>query len=476
MRWSMTLVQKIWLTISVGVILTVLFSYFLSNYFYQKLYVDNIEKTLIEEGKNLADDYQGGPITSEYRKRVEWYNEKSTAEILLVSNPRELSACLPFDIDYDSLINEDDRAKLLDGEVVTKIGFEERFGRQIMGVMVPLLDEQRLEGVFYLYIPLASIKEMTTEVAYIWIPIALAFVLILLVAGKIMADRIANPLKEMEALAYQMSQGDYKAEIPVRSNDEIGNLAKAFNIMAKAIAEEDTRKKEFLANVSHELRTPLSYVKGYSEAILEGVVQSKEREEKYMKLINREASRMERLVHDLLDLAQLEGETYPLQKVPLVFSQVIEDTLEKYEPFLQEKNISLQTELNPEIIIEADYDRIEQVIHNIIDNAIRYTPMGGTIYAQLQQTNRNECRLLIRDSGKGIPKDKIPFLGERFFRVDKARTRAEGGTGLGLAIVKQIVHLHKGKLSFYSEEGKGTTAVIELPTWDDESGDSMQEQ
>jgi signal transduction histidine kinase len=463
-RWSMTLVQKIWLTISVGVILTVSFSYFLSHYFYQKLYVDNVEKTLIEEGKNLASDYHGGPITEQYRKQVEWYNEKSTAEILLVSNPRELSACLPFHIDYDSLINEEDRAKLLKGEVVTKIGFEERFGRQIMGVIVPLLDEQRLEGVFYLYIPLASIQEITTEVAYIWIPIAFAFVFILLIAGKMIADRIANPLKEMEEVAYKMSHGDYKMEIPIRSNDEIGRLAKAFNVMSKAIAEEDMRKKEFLANVSHELRTPLSYVKGYSEAILEGIVQTKQSEQKYVKLIHREASRMERLVHDLLDLAQLEGETYPLQKVPLVFSQVIEDTLEKYEPFLQEKNISLTTELNPEIIIEADYDRIEQVIHNIVDNAIRYTPMGGNIHIQLEQMNEHDCWLVISDTGKGIPKEKLPFLGERFFRIDKARTRSEGGTGLGLAIVKQIIHLHRGRLHFKSEEGKGTTVEIELPT------------
>jgi signal transduction histidine kinase len=467
-RGSMTLVQKIWLTISIGVILTISFSYFLSNYFYQKLYVDNVEKTLIEEGKNLASDYQGGPITDEYRQKIEWYNEKSSAEILLVSNPRELSACLPFDIDYDSLVSEDDRAKLLKGEVVTKLGFEKRFGRKIMGVIVPLLDEQRLEGVFYLYIPLASINEITKEVAYIWIPVAFAFVLILLYVGKKMADRIANPLREMEAVAYKMANGDYEATIPIYSNDEVGRLAKAFNIMAKAVAEEDTRKKDFLANVSHELRTPLSYVKGYSEAILEGMAKTKENEQKYLKLIHREASRMERLVHDLLDLAKLEGDSYPLQKVPLVFSQVIEDTLEKYEPFLREKNIALTTNLNPEIIIEGDHDRIEQVIHNLVDNAIRYTPCGGTIGVHLKQINDCECQLVISDSGKGIPKEKLKFLGERFFRVDNARTRADGGTGLGLAIVKQIIHLHEGKLFFESEEGKGTTVFIELPMLNDE--------
>ncbi len=466
-RGSMTLVQKIWVTISIGVIVTVSFSYFLLNYFYQNLYVDKVEQTLIEEGKNLASDYHGGPITEEYRKRVEWYNEKSTAEILLVNNPRELSACLPFQIDYDSLISESDRAKLLKGDIVTKIGYEKRFERKIMGVIVPLLDEHRLEGVFYLYIPLASIQEMTKEVSYIWIPVAVVFVVILLVAGKKMADRIAGPLKEMEQVAYKMSQGDYESQIPIHTSDEVGRLAKAFNVMAKAIYEEDMRKREFLANVSHELRTPLSYVKGYSEAILEGIVKTKEEETKYVKLIHREASRMERLVRDLLDLAQLEGKSVPLQKVPLAFSQVIEDTLAKYEPFLLEKQLTLTTDLNPDIIIEGDADRMEQVIHNLLDNAIRYTPKSGTIRVQLEQKDDTHCQLMIRDSGKGIPKDKLPFLGQRFFRVDQARTRAEGGTGLGLAIVKQIVHLHDGTLSFVSEEGQGTTVFIHLPIWNE---------
>ncbi|MBA2875510.1 sensor histidine kinase [Thermaerobacillus caldiproteolyticus] len=462
---SMTLMQKIWLTISMGVIVTVSFSYFLLNYFYQKLYVDKVEQTLIEEGKNLAGDYHGGPITASYRKQVEWYNEKSTAEVLLVNNPRELSACLPFQIDYDSLISESDRAKLLNGDIVTKIGYEKRFGHKIMGIIVPLLDEHRLEGGLYLYIPLASIQDMTKEVADIWIPLALVFVVMLLAVGKRMARHIAGPLKEMEEVAYKMSQGDYKAQIPIRTDDEVGRLAKAFNVMARSIDEEDMRKREFLANVSHELRTPLSYVKGYSEAILEGMVKTKDDEEKYVRLIHREASRMERLVRDLLDLAQLEGKSVPLRKVPLVFSQVIEDTLAKYEPFLCEKQLSLTTDLNPDIIIEGDGDRIEQVIHNLLDNAIRYTPNGGTIHVQLEQTDPRHCQLMIRDSGKGIPKEKLPFLGQRFFRVDEARTRKEGGTGLGLAIVKQIIYLHGGTVSFSSEEGKGTAVFIHLPIW-----------
>ncbi|GMN99025.1 sensor histidine kinase [Parageobacillus thermoglucosidasius] len=464
-RNTLTLEQKIWLMISLSVILTVSFSSFLLDYFYQKLYVDKVEQTLLQEGKSLASDYHGGEVSETFRKQIEWYDEKSTAEVILVNNPRELSACLPFDIDYQSLISGKDRAKLLRGETVTKIGYEKRFHRKIMGVIIPLLDDHRLQGAIYLYIPLASIQELTKEVAMIWLPLAALFVFVLLVAGKRLVRHITGPLKEMEEVAYHMSQGNYEAQIPVRTNDEIGKLAKAFNIMAKAVAEEDMRKREFLANVSHELRTPISYVKGYSEAILQGLVKTKEEQRKHVQLIYREAGRMERLVRDLLDLAQLEGNSVPLQKVPLVFAQVIEDTVAKYEPFLQKKQITLAVELDHDIILEGDADRLEQVVQNLLDNAVRYTPDAGKIDIQLRKVSSKSCQLIIRDSGKGVPKEKLAFLGQRFFRVDQARSRKEGGTGLGLAIVKQIISLHDGTISFFSEEGKGMEVVIELPIY-----------
>ncbi|ALF11080.1 sensor histidine kinase [Parageobacillus thermoglucosidasius] len=464
-RNTLTLEQKIWLMISLSVILTVSFSSFLLDYFYQKLYVDKVEQTLLQEGKSLASDYHGGEVSETFRKQIEWYDEKSTAEVILVNNPRELSACLPFDIDYQSLISGKDRAKLLRGETVTKIGYEKRFHRKIMGVIIPLLDDHRLQGAIYLYIPLASIQELTKEVAMIWLPLAALFVFVLLIAGKRLVRHITGPLKEMEEVAYHMSQGNYEAQIPVRTNDEIGKLAKAFNIMAKAVAEEDMRKREFLANVSHELRTPISYVKGYSEAILQGLVKTKEEQRKHVQLIYREAGRMERLVRDLLDLAQLEGNSVPLQKVPLVFAQVIEDTVAKYEPFLQKKQITLAVELDHDIILEGDADRLEQVVQNLLDNAVRYTPDAGKIDIQLRKVSAKSCQLIIRDSGKGVPKEKLAFLGQRFFRVDQARSRKEGGTGLGLAIVKQIISLHDGTISFFSEEGKGMKVVIELPIY-----------
>ncbi|ODA17814.1 two-component sensor histidine kinase [Geobacillus thermoleovorans] len=455
--------QKLWLAIGAAVVVTLAFSFGLLNYFYRTVYMKEVERTLIAEGTSLARDYRGGAVTEAYRRQIEWYDEKSTATILLIDNPRELSACFPFPVHYDALVSGRDRETLLAGKPVVKTGYEKRFGRRVMAVVVPLLDGKRLEGAIYLYLPLADVQEATKRAAAAFWPLAAIFAAALLVVGRRMVRQMTEPLQAMEQAAERMAEGRYEADIPVRSDDEIGRLAEAFNQMADAIAKEDERKREFLANVSHELRTPLSYMKGYSEALLAGLAKTKEEEKAYLRLIHRETERMERLVRDLLDLARLEGQSVPLERAPVAFAQVIEDVIATYEPIAAQKRIELACELDYDIIVNGDADRLEQVVRNLLDNAIRYTPEGGAVTVRLSRLSEAEGELVIQDTGKGIPKDQLPLLGQRFFRVDRARTRKEGGTGLGLAIVKQIVSLHDGAIQFDSDLGRGTTVFVRLP-------------
>ncbi|WP_070119367.1 sensor histidine kinase [Bacillus marinisedimentorum] len=466
-RFPLSLHQKLFFTISFIILLTVIFSYSLMNYIYEDLYVQEVETSLLEEGKRLAGEYEGGEIPQELYDRVEWYNSVSESEVFLVDNPRELSACLPFDIDYHSLIGEEERLQLLSGEAVVKDGFEERFDRQITGVIIPLLEDERLQGVIYLYVPIASIEEVFKKPQLFLFIGILVFVLLAIIVGHQIISKLTKPLAEMEKITHHMARGDFSRRVEIDTSDEVGRLGGSFNRMAEALSQVDSSRKEFLANVSHELRTPISYVKGYSEALIDGVVSKKEERKKYLRLINREAGRMQRLVRDLLDLAQMEGQSYPLKKTPLSLAQLINETLEKYEPFLNEKQIPLKTNLDDGVIVMGDEDRLEQVIQNIMDNAIRYTPEGGTIKVDLVEKD-GETELSITDSGPGISSEDIARIGERFYRVDKARSRSAGGTGLGMAIVKQILVLHHGKLEIESEEGKGTTMKVVLPVLEDE--------
>jgi signal transduction histidine kinase len=460
--FSDSLFKKLWLTITGAILVTVLYSFFLSYIFYEKLYVDIVEKALLEEGNRLASDYTGGPLTVELKQRIEWYNEKSESEVFLVSNPKELSACLPYAIDYNTLIGKEDRDQLLNGEPVLKSGFEERFGRKILAVAIPLLDNNRLEGIIYLYVPLAKISELTVDFSFLWLAGGIAFIILAAFLGFKMLHRLTRPLAAMKEAAEKVSKGDYSARVNIQSKDEIGQLASAFNQMSESIQKEDEKKREFLADVSHELRTPISYIKGYSEALEAGMIKNLDEQRKYLKLISRESGRMAKIVADLLDLSWLDGDEYDLIKTPFSLAQLIEDFIVKYGPLMDEKNIALFVEVDPDIIINGDEGRLEQIFQNVFDNAIRYTPSGGEISIRLAK-HPYGCIVEIEDTGTGISNEDIEKLTNRFYRVNKARSRSDGGTGLGLAIVDKLVKLHNGKMEISSRLGEGTIVKFFFP-------------
>lgn len=456
-----TLSKKLWIFVTTTIIITIGFSFLLSNYFYEKLYVENVRRGLLEEGNKLSDEYEGGPLSSDLIEKVEWYNTKNESEVFIVSNPKELSACLPYEIDYDTIIGPEEREKLLNGQSVEKTGYEERFDRDVMAVIVPLNDSNRLEGIIYLYIPLARITELTNDFSIVVLIAGVLFVILSVYIGTIFVRKITKPLEIMREAAEKVTTGDYSVRVPIFSKDEIGQLGNAFNHMSVSIQKEDEKKKEFLADVSHELRTPISYVKGYSEALIAGMVKSLKDQERYLQIIHREANRMERLVGDLLDLSRLDSEDFRLELRPLPLAQLVEDCLQKYLLKLQDKGLSISWELNPDIIVHADEDRIVQVIQNIVDNSINYTEQGSITV--LLSKHEKGCILSIKDTGVGIPREDLQRVTQRFFRVNKARTRNDGGTGLGLAISNKLIQLHGGQITIESTFGKGTAISIILP-------------
>ncbi|PAQ14421.1 two-component sensor histidine kinase [Bacillaceae bacterium SAOS 7] len=463
----MSLAKKLWLTLFITLLLSIGFAYALSYTLYQKLYVDSVEKEMLQVGKSLALDYDGGEMTDELIKQIDWYNEKAKFEVFAVRNPRELAACVPFEIDYDTLIGPAEREQLLKNDPVKKVGYMARFDRKIISVVVPLLEEQRLQGIIYLYLPLENMEELTADLTIYWGIGAALFLILLLVIGTKWARYLTRPLEEMKQAAVKLSEGDFSTRVHVKTKDEIGQLAETFNHMAESIDKEDEKQKEFLATVSHELRTPLSYIKGYSEALSSGMVKGEEEEQQYVHIITREAKRMERLVNDLLELIKLEGDSSAIEKVPLPLAETIHQTLQKLIPAAKQKHVALTEELDHDIIIEGDEGRLEQVIVNLVDNALRYTEAGGFIIVSLFE-REGKAVMECKDSGTGIPKEDLQKITERFYRVNKARTRADGGTGLGLSIVENIVKGHQSRLMIASEYGHGTTVTIEFPLLEDD--------
>ncbi|MEV5030169.1 two-component system histidine kinase PnpS [Paenibacillus sp. LPE1-1-1.1] len=230
-----------------------------------------------------------------------------------------------------------------------------------------------------------------------------------------------------------------------------------------AIRRLERMRSEFVANVSHELKTPITAVKGFAETLLGGAVNDAETARSFLQIIYDESDRLNRLIGDILELSKIES-----RRVPLVFSPVEVDTFAEKSVKLMEseasrKNIELSMTIEPGLYVEADEDRLRQIIMNLLSNGINYTPEGGRVSLKIEGLGDDYIRVQIADSGIGIPKKDLPRIFERFYRVDKARSRSSGGTGLGLSIVKHLVELHKGTISVTSSVGVGTTFTIELP-------------
>ncbi|WP_020007007.1 two-component system histidine kinase PnpS [Salinicoccus albus] len=227
-------------------------------------------------------------------------------------------------------------------------------------------------------------------------------------------------------------------------------------------------RSDFVANVSHELKTPVTSVHGFAETLLAGGVQDEETTKQFLQIIHDESQRLDRLIRDLLNLSRIERQEMPLNIEEVEMTALIQETAETLQGSLESKNTNLLLpQEDKAVTLEGDRDRIRQVILNLIANSINYTSEGGTVEVDLRE-NMNEIKLIVADNGMGIPEESLPRIFERFYRVDKARSRHSGGTGLGLAIVKHLIESHQGRIEIQSREGEGTTITVILPKEQDD--------
>lgn len=226
----------------------------------------------------------------------------------------------------------------------------------------------------------------------------------------------------------------------------------------------ETLRRKFVSNVSHELRTPLTYIQGYTEALLDGMAGNPQDKEKYLNIILDETLRLRRLVNELLDLSLIESGNIRLKRCKISVPKLIEQVTSKFTPVAAKNNINIKLNLEKLPAIIADEDRIEQVLINLIDNSLRHSKQNGSVIISAKKSlNGKDIIVSIEDEGKGISEDELPFIWERFYKTDKARTRDDSGTGLGLSIVKNIINLHGGKVWAKNREEQGAAFYFSLP-------------
>lgn len=289
---------------------------------------------------------------------------------------------------------------------------------------------------------------------------AVGTILLAFILGAILSRTITRPIRELTKATHEMAGGKLGQQVPVRSRDEIGELAASFNKMNNDLARSFNLRKQMTADIAHELRTPLALIIGHAEGVHDGVLPpSKENFE----IIREEAERLEQLVNDLRTLSLADAGELTVEFQPVDISKFLGDIQAHYLAPFNQKRITLNLTPAP-VILKADLDpsRFSQVLTNILDNALRYTPEGGRVDMRIRQ-DEDRVEISIRDSGDGVTAEDAAHLFDRFYRADESRNRDAGGSGLGLAIAKSIVEMHKGRIWAESETGKGLKVIIQLP-------------
>jgi signal transduction histidine kinase len=298
--------------------------------------------------------------------------------------------------------------------------------------------------------------------------------LVLLIATGVAAALIVGParrrLRDLETAAARLGSGDLSARASDVGGDEVARLARAFNRMAadlaardEALKTSDRLRRQMLADVSHELKTPLTSMRGYLETLrMPGVALDPDTRERYLDTIEQETRRLERIVRDLLDLARYDNGVATIHIRVFAIERLFDHVVQRYEREAAARNIQLRAEVDPSVDqIEADPDRIEQVIDNLVANALRHTPPNGSVEIGATRDG-NSVRLTVTDSGSGIPPEHLPHVFERFYKVDESRSDGSGGSGLGLSIAKAIVKQHDGTITVNSGPGH-TRFDVRLP-------------
>ncbi len=278
--------------------------------------------------------------------------------------------------------------------------------------------------------------------------------------GVISSRGLAAPLNNLSKAARAIGSQDLTQRIEVKGTSEIREVAVAFNAMAAALEEADNLRNNMLADIAHELRTPLTVIQGNLRAILDDVYELDKVE---VARLYDQTRQLSRLVADLHDLALLEAKEFSLNMDEFDLKNMIHDVAAIYQPIFDDQGVKLELELPQESLIKGDCARITQCLNNLLNNALRHSPEGGTVRIRLED---QDCRtnISVKDNGTGISEDHLPYVFDRFYRVDSDRNRRTGGSGLGLAITQALVQAHGGNISVFSVgEGQGSEFLINLP-------------
>ncbi|WP_163537170.1 ATP-binding protein [Gracilibacillus sp. YIM 98692] len=361
----------------------------------------------------------------------------------------------------NEVLSESQQEQIQDGKsVVEEYTYH---GATYLKVAQPIQIENQPNASVVLFSSFGLISSSIHQIIILVLLASLGAVILAIGFTFFISKKLGAPMIEMEKAAKQIAERkDFSSRVHYQANDEIGSLAKAINHLSTTLERYQTNRNEFFSNITHELKTPLTYVKGYANAIRHEMYQSEDEKNEFLEIIENETDHISNLMDDLMDLSKIEEGKIDLNCEQVDANQLAEDMARRAQIRASEKGLNVDMiPSSTNAYLYADKSRLEQILTNLVENAIRYTEKGE-ITLQVKD-KKGGVELIVKDTGIGIKKEDIPYLFERFYRVDKSRSRANGGTGLGLSIVKHLVELHDGTISVDSEWNKGTTVSLYFP-------------
>ena len=336
------------------------------------------------------------------------------------------------------------------------------FHEEVMSVFSPITADFQVLAYVVIHTPVSGIEQMTQQFLNISYLLLLVLLLLSLIILFFFTSLVYIPLRRITAATEQYATGHMDYKLQVDSDDEMGYLAATLSYMAGEIDRSEEDQKKFIANVSHDFRSPLTSIRGYLKAMLDGTIPA-DAHEKYLQIVLNETERLTKLTNDLLSLNNLSSHGMILDKSDFDINRTIRATAATFEGVCREKNLAFDLILTEdEMVVHADETRIQQVIYNLIDNAVKFSNRDSSIKIETTE-KRNKVFLSIKDFGIGIPKEDLNLIFDRFYKSDASRGKDKKGTGLGLSIVREIIRAHDENINVVSTVGAGTEFIFSLP-------------
>lgn len=423
-------------------------------------------EAVIISNSYASDLYNNNTSMETVKKQLDALDSYLSASVWIMNPSGRVLVDSKHPIDVENQIVVENFDPTITGNTYYTVGnFFGMFEEDMLTVFAPITADYKVKGYVVILTPVSTLEQSSNSllnISYLLLVILFLLSLIILI---FFTELVYIPLRKITRATEQYALGNLHYQLSVDSEDEIGYLAASLSYMAEELAQGEDNQKKLVANISHDFRSPLTSIRGYLEAMLDGTIPP-EMHEKYLQIVLNETDRLTKLTNNLLTLNNLNAKGMLLEKTDFDLNSVIKNTAATFEGTCRQKTIAIELILTGEkMIVHADMIKIQQVLYNLLDNAIKFSHHDSVI--KIETTlKHNKVFVSVKDNGIGIPKDSLKLIWDRFYKTDLSRGKDKRGTGLGLSITREIIKAHGENINVISTEGVGSEFIFTLPCVD----------